>query len=213
MPDVSSDPSSARLILASTSVYRRELLSRLRLDFAVCSPGVDETPTAGEAPAPLARRLALAKACAVAARFPQALVIGSDQTATLDGVGVIGKPGDLERAREQLLASAGRTLRFVTAVALRRDRDGFERLDDVVTEVSMRALDAARIETYLRIEQPFDCAGAAKSEGLGITLIERIDGPDPTALVGLPLIRLSALLEEAGMPVLDPARRSAGGGR
>ncbi len=209
MADVVPDPSSARLILASTSMYRRDLLARLRLPFSVCAPRVDESAAAGEAPGALARRLALAKADAVAARYPHALVIGSDQTATLDGRAIIGKPGDFERAREQLRASAGRTLHFVTALALRRAADGFERLDDVVTEVRMRALDEATIDAYLHAEQPFDCAGAAKSEGLGIAVIERIDGPDPTALIGLPLIRLCELLEEAGLPVLGTA--AAGG--
>lgn len=202
MADVVPDPSSARLILASTSIYRRELLARLRLPFSVCAPRVDESAGAGETPGALARRLALAKAEAVAARYPHALVIGSDQTATLDGRSIIGKPGDLERAREQLRASAGRKLTFVTALALRRVADGYQRLDDVVTEVRMRPLDEARIEAYLHAEQPFDCAGAAKSEGLGIAVIERIDGPDPTALIGLPLIRLCEMLEEAGMRVL-----------
>jgi septum formation protein len=189
-----------RLILASTSRYRRELLQRLRLPFDVQAPDVDETPQPGEAPAALALRLALAKARAVAALQPDAVVIGSDQVADLDGT-AIGKPGNHERAVVQLQAMRGREVLFHTAVAVVRADRGHERALLAPVRVRLRALDDAEIERYLRAEQPYDCAGSAKSEGLGIALLEAIDSDDPTALVGLPLIRTCALLREAG---LDP---------
>ena len=189
-----------RLILASTSRYRRELLQRLRLPFEVLAPGVDETPRAGEMPAALAMRLALSKANAVAAGADDAIVIGSDQVAELDGR-AIGKPGSHERAFEQLKRMSGRRVVFHTAVAVvRRDR-GFERALLAPVAVVFRHLSSDEIERYLRLDAPYDCAGSAKSEALGVALLDSIDSDDPTALIGLPLIRTCALLREAG---LDP---------
>lgn len=190
-----------RLILGSTSRYRRELLARLRMPFEVDGPRVDETPLAGETPAALAERLALAKAREVAARHVDAVVIGSDQVADLDGT-PIGKPGDHERAVEQLRAMSGRTVVFQTALAVVRPTTGFERLLRVPVAVRFRTLGHAEIEAYLRAEQPYDCAGSAKSEGLGIALLDAIESDDPTALVGLPLIATARLLREAGLDVL-----------
>ncbi len=193
------------LVLASSSVYRRELLSRLRLPFRVVSPEVDERPAEGERPADLARRLALAKAEAVAAREPGAWVIGSDQVATADGRGTIGKPGDHARAVAQLREASGRELVFHTAVALVNRDAGFVACEDVETRVRFRPLDDATIERYLRLEPAYDCAGAARSEALGIALVERISDDDPSALVGLPLITVCSLLARAGLPVLGEA--------
>lgn len=195
-------PSSPRLILGSTSPYRRELLLRLRLPFDVVAPQVDETPAAGEAPARLALRLALAKARAVAALHPQAVVIGADQVADLDGE-PIGKPGNHERAIEQLRRMSGRTVIFQTALAVLRRDTGFEQALLAPVRVRFRTLADSEIERYLRLEQPYDCAGSAKSETLGIALLSAIDSDDPTALVGLPLIRTAELLRQAG---LDPLR-------
>ena len=186
------------LILASTSRYRRELLERLRWPFEVVSPEVDESPLAGEAPAALARRLALAKARAVSARRPEALVIGSDQVADLEGE-AIGKPGTHARATEQLQRMRGRSVVFQTAVAVVHGATGFDQAELASVTVRMRPLTDAEIETYLRIEQPYDCAGSAKCETLGITLLDAIDSDDPTALVGLPLIRTTRLLRAAGL--------------
>jgi septum formation protein len=190
-----------KLILGSTSAYRRELLERLRIPFSVESPHVDESPLPGETPAALARRLALAKAQAVAARFPDAVVIGSDQVADLDGQ-ALGKPGNHARAVVQLQQMSGKVVVFQTAIAVVCLASGFcdEALAPV--KVKFRALTATEIEKYLLAEQPYDCAGSAKSEGLGITLLERIDNDDPTALVGLPLIRTAALLRAAGFDLL-----------
>jgi septum formation protein len=193
-------PAPPRLILGSTSTYRRELLARLRLPFDVVSPRVDETPRAGEAPADLALRLALAKARAVAALHPQAVVIGADQVADLDGV-PIGKPGDHERALAQLRRMSGRTVVFQTALAVLRADTGFEQALLVPVKVQFRTLAEHEIERYLRLEQPYDCAGSAKSETLGIALLAAIHSDDPTALIGLPLIRTAELLRQAG---LDP---------
>jgi septum formation protein len=189
------------LILGSTSRYRRELLERLRLPFAVQAPDVDETPQAGELPAELALRLALAKARAVAVANPDAVVIGADQVADLDGTPV-GKPGTHERAVAQLRAMSGRQVVFQTAVAVVRADRGYERALLAPVRVRFRGLSDAEIETYLRLEQPYDCAGSAKCETLGIALLESIESDDPTALVGLPLIRTCALLREAGLPPL-----------
>ena len=189
------------LILASTSRYRRELLERLHLPFTVQAPEVDEGPLAGEPPAATACRLALAKARAVAVQHPGALVIGSDQVAELDGA-AIGKPGSHQRALEQLRAMSGRTVLFHTAVAVLCVATGFEDQALVTVTVCMRELGVAEIERYLRIEQPYDCAGSAKAETLGIALIDAIVSDDPTALVGLPLIRTSAMLRAAGMDPL-----------
>jgi septum formation protein len=188
------------LILGSTSRYRRELLERLRLPFAVVSPQVDETPLPGEAPADLALRLARAKAHAVAALHPQAVVIGSDQVADLDGE-AIGKPGTHERAVAQLRRMSGRRVVFQTGVAVVRRDTGFERVLLAPVHVTFRTLGDAEIERYLRLEEPYDCAGSAKSETMGIALLAAIESDDPTALVGLPLIRTCELLRQAG---LDP---------
>ena len=188
------------LILGSTSRYRRELLERLRLPFEVASPDVDETPRAGETPAVLAARLALAKARAVAATHPNAVVIGSDQVAELDGE-PIGKPGTHERAVEQLRRMRGRSVVFHTAVAVVCEASGFAGSALAPVTVRFRDLTDAEIEHYLRTEQPYDCAGSAKCETLGIALLDAIDSDDPTALVGLPLIRTCALLRAAG---IDP---------
>jgi septum formation protein len=189
-----------RLILASTSRYRRELLQRLRLPFDVVSPGVDEAALAGEKPAALAMRLALAKAQAVATDAADAVVIGSDQVAELDGQ-AIGKPGSHERAVVQLKMMSGQRVVFHTAVAVvRRDR-AFERALLAPVTVHFRALRSDEIERYLQLDEPYDCAGSAKSEALGVALLASIDSDDPTALIGLPLIRTCALLREAG---LDP---------
>lgn len=193
-----------RLILASTSRYRRELLQRLRLPFEVVAPGVDETARPGEAPAALAARLALSKAEAVASRNPDAVVIGSDQVADLDGE-AIGKPLDHERARRQLGRMSGRTVTFQTAVSVVRRETGFSSTLLAPVRVSFRELDAAQIEYYLRAEQPYDCAGSARSEALGIALLSSIESDDPTTLVGLPLIRTCALLREAGIDPLGPS--------
>jgi septum formation protein len=190
------------LVLGSTSRYRRELLQRLRLPFAVDSPGVDETPLQGEAPATLATRLALAKAREVAGRHAGAWVIGSDQVADLDG-DAIGKPGSHARAVEQLRRMSGREVVFQTAVAVVHLPRGFEQVRLAAVRVRFRELTDEDIETYLRLEQPYDCAGSAKSEALGIALLASIDSDDPTALVGLPLIRTCDLLREAGF---DPLR-------
>lgn len=197
------------LILASTSRYRRELLERLRIPFQALSPGTDETPLPGEAPAALAERLALAKARALARRFPDAVVIGADQVADVDGT-AIGKPGTHERAVEQLRTMSGRTIVFQTALAVVRESIGFAQVRRAPVAVRFRVLSAAEIETYLRAEQPYDCAGSAKCETLGIALLEAIDSDDPTALVGLPLIRTAQLLREAG---LDPLLALAGANR
>lgn len=186
------------LILASTSPYRRELLQRLRIPFETVAPGVDETARPAERPPELARRLSLEKARAVAGRRPDALVIGSDQAATLDGMATIGKPGTHAKAVEQLRAASGRTLVFHTGLCLWRP-GAAPIVDCVDTRVRFRTLADDEIERYLRAETPYDCAGSAKSEGLGITLLDAQEGTDPTALVGLPLIRLAAMLREAGL--------------
>lgn len=191
------------LILGSSSRYRRELLERLRLPFDVLAPEVDETPRAGELPAALAQRLALAKARAVSAAHPGAVVIGSDQVADLDGAPV-GKPGTHERAVAQLRAMRGRSVVFQTAVAVVCASTGYVGTALVPVTVRFRTLTDAEIEHYLRTEQPYDCAGSAKCETLGIALLEAIESDDPTALVGLPLIRTSALLREAGIDPLAP---------
>lgn len=196
----SAPPTQRPLVLGSTSRYRRELLQRLGLPFEVAAPEVDETPQPGETPAALARRLALAKARAVARRFPQALVIGSDQVADLDGE-PLGKPGDHARATAQLRRMRGRDVVFQTALAVVCEASGYVGEDLAPVHVRFRDLDDDEIERYLRAEQPYDCAGSAKSEGLGIALLESIGNDDPTALVGLPLIRTCRLLRAAGLQV------------
>ena len=194
-------PAPRKLVLGSTSAYRRELLARLNIPFDVASPDVDETPLAGEAPDVLARRLALAKAHVVAARFPEALVIGSDQVADLNGT-PLGKPGTHQRAVAQLQMMRGQTVIFQTAVAVVCQQTGFAKSDLASVRVRFRSLTDSEIERYLLAEQPYDCAGSAKSEGLGIALLAAIESDDPTALVGLPLIRTCTLLAEAGLDVL-----------
>jgi septum formation protein len=193
-----------RLVLASTSPYRRELLARLRLPFALESPAIDEGAREGESPAQTAVRLALAKAAAVAARDPEAVVVGSDQVADLDGRG-IGKPGDHARATAQLRAMRGRTVVFQTAVAVACGATGFAEAALVPVAVRFRDLTDAEIERYLRAETPYDCAGSAKIETLGIALVEGVDADDPTALIGLPLIRTCELLRRAGIDPLADA--------
>ena len=185
----------APLLLASTSPYRRELLQRLRLPFDCARPAVDEQPLPGEAPQALARRLAVAKAAEVAQRHPGAWVIGSDQVADLDGQ-PLGKPGTVDAACAQLAAMSGRPVRFHTAISLVCDGHALAACD--LTTVRFRALDGDAIARYVAAEQPLDCAGSFKCEGLGITLFEAIDTQDPSALIGLPLIALCGLLRQAG---------------
>ena len=200
--DIAKTTSPARrLVLGSTSRYRRELMQRLCIPFDVAAPDVDETPQDHESPHDLACRLALAKARAVAALHPDAVVIGSDQVADLDGE-PLGKPGTHERAVAQLRRMRGRTVVFQTAVAVVCQNTGFAQTDLAAVRVVFRNLSDAEIETYLRTEQPYDCAGSAKSEGLGIALLESINNDDPTALVGLPLIRTCRMLRAAGLPIL-----------
>ena len=194
-------PLKRKVILGSTSRYRKELLSRLRVPFDTAGPDVDETPLPGEAPATLARRLALAKAREVSRRFPEAVVIGSDQVADLGGE-ALGKPGTHDRAVAQLRRMRGQTVVFQTAVAVVCTATGFEQLDLAAVKVVFRDLDDQEIERYLRAEEPYDCAGSAKSEGLGIALLSRIDNDDPSALVGLPLIRTCHMLRAAGVSIL-----------
>lgn len=186
------------LILGSTSRYRRELLERLATPFEIAAPAVDETPAPGESPRGLALRLALAKAHAVAALHPEAVVIGSDQVADLAGQ-PLGKPGTHDRAVVQLRQMSGQTVVFQTAVAVVCQASGFEQVDVAPVQVRFRALSDAEIERYLRAEQPYDCAGSAKSEGLGIALLDAIESDDPTALIGLPLIRTCRMLRAAGL--------------
>lgn len=188
------------LVLASTSRYRAALLKRLGLPFRTESPGVEEMPRAGETPLATALRLAHAKANAVAARFPDALVLASDQVADCDGR-LLGKPGDAVRACEQLRASSGRAVVFHTAVALCHARGSLVLSHVDRTTVHFRALDDAAIDAYVRRDRPFDCAGGFRAEGLGVTLFESIASSDPTALIGLPMIWVAAALRHAG---LDP---------
>ncbi|MCX7234675.1 MAG: Maf family nucleotide pyrophosphatase [Burkholderiales bacterium] len=196
-----SDPTQRQLLLGSSSPYRRDLLARLRIPFEVAAPEVDETAYPNETPKQLACRLAMAKARAVAARFPSHVVIGSDQVADLDGL-ALGKPGDHARAVLQLQQMRGQTVVFQTAVAVVCRDSGFAQMDLAQVQVKFRDLSDAQIEAYLLAEMPYDCAGSAKSEGLGIALLERIDNDDPSALVGLPLIRTCRMLEAAGVRVL-----------
>jgi septum formation protein len=209
-----SDGRPFRLILASSSPYRRELLSRLHLPFEVMSPDIDESPAAGEAPDATALRLAREKAEAIGAIADGALIIGSDQVATLDGM-QIGKPGNHANALAQLKTMGGRLVVFHTALCLldlraesaaRTAKAGQRmQLDNVQTFVTFRKLPEAEIDAYLRIEQPYDCAGSARNEGLGIALIERIESTDPSALTGLPLIALVGMLRNVGVNLLEHA--------
>lgn len=193
--------SNPKLVLASTSPYRRELLARLDIPFTVAAPDIDETPLAGEGPADTALRLAQAKARALAQQFPGALIIGSDQVATLDNL-QIGKPGTHDKAVTQLQLMRGRTVIFHTALALYDSRNDSIQVKDVQTEVDFRPLSDEFIESYLRKEQPYNCAGSAKSEGLGIVLMSAMRGTDPNALIGLPLIELTSMLQNAGFRIL-----------
>ncbi|MYZ43147.1 Maf family nucleotide pyrophosphatase [Schauerella aestuarii] len=189
---------SPRLILASSSRYRREMLGRLGIPFASVAPDVDETPHSGEPPHALALRLSIEKAQTVAKRYPGAIVIGSDQVATIDGA-PLGKPGNFERAREQLRSMSGRTVDFHSALAV-TDGEQIEHAD-IVTHCRFRKLSEAAIEAYLNKEQPYDTAGSAKAEGLGIALMSGMTSDDPTAIIGLPLIALTGMLARFG---LDP---------
>ena len=195
------DTIQRKLVLGSTSPYRRQLLERLRIPFTVAAPDVDETPLGSETPQAMACRLALAKAKVVAARFPTSIVIGSDQVADLDGE-ALGKPGDHVRAVAQLQKMRGQTVIFQTAVAVACLETGFLQMDLAQVKVKFRTLSDDEIEAYLRAETPYDCAGSAKSEGLGIALLESIENDDPTALVGLPLIRTCQMLQAAGLKLL-----------
>ncbi len=197
----------ARIVLASTSAYRRDILQRLGLSFETAAPNIDETPGNDEDAAHLVQRLACAKAEAVAARFPDALIIGSDQCAVLETT-ILGKPGDHVRATAQLAACSGHDVVFHTGLCLLDTRAGTDpshrtQVEDVLYRVRFRELGATDIENYLRREQPYDCAGSFKSEGLGVALFECMAGDDPNALIGLPLIRLSAMLRKAGVDVLS----------
>ena len=196
-----SETTPRKLILGSTSPYRRELLARLRIPFQVAAPDVDETPLPLETPRELACRLAMAKARAVAAQFPDGVVIGSDQVADLAGQS-LGKPGNHERATAQLQQMSGKTVIFQTAVAVVCQSTGFAEMDLAQVSVKFRTLSNEEIEAYLQAETPYDCAGSAKSEGLGIALLASIDNDDPTALVGLPLIRTCRMIQAAGVKVL-----------
>ena len=196
-----NDALPRRLVLGSTSPYRRDLLARLRIPFEVAAPDVDETPHPHETPQQLACRLAMTKARTVAARFPAHVVIGSDQVADLAGQ-PLGKPGNHERAVAQLRQMRGQTVVFQTAVAVVCKNSGFAQMDLAQVRVLFRDLSDAEIEAYLLAETPYDCAGSAKSEGLGIALLESIDNDDPTALIGLPLIRTARLLRQAGVKLL-----------
>ncbi len=187
-------------MLASTSVYRRELLTRLQVPFETANPNIDESPLPGEASAVTAERLAVAKAKAVAGDFPNALIIGSDQVAFL-GAERFGKPGVRERAIAQLLAMRGRNVVFHTGLCLYNSATGNLQVAGVPTEVGFRQFSSAEIERYLDKEQPYHCAGSAKSEGLGIALLDHMRGDDPTALIGLPLIALCAMLRAEGWPL------------
>lgn len=193
-----SNPAPRPLILASTSVYRRQLLERLRLPFTVVASQVDETPLPDETPAQMAMRLALAKARAVAQQQPQAVVIGSDQVADLNGQ-ALGKPGHHARAVSQLQAMRGQLVVFQTALSVVCLASEFAQTELAQVKVRFRHFSDAQIEAYLLAEQPYDCAGSAKSEGLGIALLDAIVSDDPTALIGLPLIRTCRMLRAAGL--------------
>jgi septum formation protein len=198
----------ARLVLASSSAYRKELLSRLQLPFEVAVPDIDESPLPGESPSATALRLAREKAAAVAVRLPGSIVIGSDQVATLDDA-QIGKPGDHANALRQLQQMRGRRVVFHTALCVwdgrAADPASAAQVQDIQTVVTFRDLPDAELDAYLRIEQPYDCAGSAKNEGLGIAILERIDSSDPTALTGLPLIALTGMLRRIGVPFFGAA--------
>lgn len=186
------------LILGSSSPYRRELLARLGLSFSVESPKIDETPLAGETPPETALRLALKKACHIAQSYPNALIIGADQVATVNGE-QIGKAGGFDKALAQLQMMRGQTALFHSALCLYDARDDSYQLENIVTQATFRNLPDEELAAYLRIEQPYDCAGSAKVEALGITILEKVLSDDPTALVGLPLIALTTMLRQTGV--------------
>ena len=188
------------IVLASSSSYRRELLTRLQLPFTCHSPDIDETPQANESAQALVQRLALSKARALAQHYPQHIIIGSDQVAVLDGK-IIGKPLHAEGATQQLSAASGRSLVFLTGLAVIDTRTQIEQVDLVPFTVHFRTLNAAQIQRYIAAEQPFDCAGSFKSEGLGVSLFQATEGSDATSLVGLPLIRLCDMLNACGIAV------------
>lgn len=190
-----------RLLLASSSRYRKELLSRLGISFETASPDIDETPRPGESAALTSERLAQGKAKALASRYPDYLIIGSDQVALLDGV-QLGKPGTHERAVTQLQKMRGRTIEFHTALCLLNPLTGSCQTAVDITRVTMRTYSDEEIEAYLQREKPYDCAGSAKTEGLGITLIAAIENRDPTAIIGLPMIELVSMLNNEGVPLL-----------
>ncbi|WP_336347340.1 nucleoside triphosphate pyrophosphatase [Pseudomonas monsensis] len=188
------------LLLASSSTYRRDLLARLHLPFVCCSPDIDESHRPGESAIELVRRLAEQKARALAAKHPDHLIIGSDQVAVL-GEQIIGKPHTFDKACEQLMAASGASVTFLTGLALLNSQTGQCQVDCVPFTVHMRKLDQARVERYLRIEQPYDCAGSFKAEGLGVSLFQSTEGPDATSLIGLPLIRLIDMLLAEGVQI------------
>jgi len=198
---MNSSNNNTKIILASSSPFRKELLQRLQLNFDTISPEVDEIAKNGELPEDLVARLAQMKAREVAKSHPQALIIGSDQVAVLDGE-ILGKPGNHEKATQQLLAASGKRVSFLTGLCLFDSRDESLQVSVVPFDVEFRQLSPAMVEAYLQREKPYNCAGSFKSEGLGITLFERLDGDDPTALIGLPLIQLTRMLEKAGISIL-----------
>lgn len=197
-------PDNPPLVLASSSPWRRELLSRLGLAFECASPDIDETPQPGETASTLVQRLAGNKAHALGARFPQHLIIGSDQVATLDDI-ILGKPGSHDRACEQLALCSGRIVTFHTGLALHDSASGDTDVTEEIFRVHFRPLSDADIDRYLRLEQPYQCAGSFRMEGLGIILFDRLEGRDPNTLIGLPLIALTDLLKKRGVDVLERA--------
>jgi len=198
---VEFDSLQDKIILASSSPYRKQLLERLRLDFECLSPDIDESVDCGEAAGDYVRRLAHAKAAAIAESNPEAVVIGSDQCAVLEGR-ILGKPGTHENALRQLRDAQGKTVIFHTAVCVMRLQGDFCELDEVPFEVDFRNLADEQLERYLRAEQPYQCAGSFKAEGYGACLFRRLRGDDPNALIGLPLLRLTTMLESAGIEVV-----------
>lgn len=189
------------VVLATTSPYRKAILEKLGIEFTCAAPDIDETPAAGEIPEQLVARLAEQKAQAVAGQFPDALIIGSDQVAVVDGI-ILGKPGDHDNAVKQLRRASGKRVSFLTGLCLYNSLSKRSQLDVVPFNVVFRQLTDKQIENYLRKEQPYNCAGSFKSEGLGIALFERLEGDDPNTLMGLPLIRLIRMLENEGRPVI-----------
>ncbi len=194
-------PPSRQIVLASASPYRRTLLERLGIPFDTAAPDIDERRLAGETASDMVKRLSLAKARALAGQFPAALIIGSDQCAVIDGE-ILGKPGNYDNAYTQLKNAAGHQVDFHTGLCLLDATSGESQVDDIIFSVTFRQLTDSEIQNYLQREQPYDCAGSFKSEGLGIALFERLQGDDPNALIGLPIIRLLAFLRNAGVNIL-----------